>query len=98
MTTWTISRWSKEWVGPIEVEASGITVTDWTYAVLAAGQQPASATAIDDTPQTIGSDLGVLIGPGTAHELSPGRYLIWVRYVANPEAPVINDFGTIVIT
>ncbi len=98
MTTWTISRWSKEWIGDIAVAANGTPVTTWTYAVLARGQQPASAAAIDGTPEVIGAERGILVGPGTDHVLSPGTYVIWIRYVANPEAPVINDFGVIVVT
>lgn len=89
LTTWTLSRWSTEWVGPIVVTRDGTPVTGWTYAVLAQGQQPADETAIDDTPTSLSGSLGVLVGPGTAHELSPGVYVIWGRYVDSPEAPVL---------
>jgi hypothetical protein len=101
-TTWTLSRLSREWVGPITVTADGTPVTDWTYAVVQFGQRPATPEEIDAAPAVLGAGdaarRGVLVGPGTDHELTPGRYLIWLRYVADPEAPVLEPVGVLVIT
>jgi hypothetical protein len=101
-TTWTLSRLSREWVGPITVTADGQAVTDWTYVIVPFGQQPASPEAIDAAPVTLGTGdairRGVLVGPGTDQELTPGRYQIWLRFVADPEAPVLVAVGVLVIT
>lgn len=96
MTTWELSRWSREWVGAITVTADGAPVTTWTYTIVRIGEQPASEAAINLVPTALDGDLGVLVGPDTAHELTLGRYHILVRYVDNPEAPVLTA-GTIVI-
>lgn len=100
--TWTLSRLSREWVGPITVTADGSAVTDWTYAIVPFGQQPASPEAIDAAPFLLDPGpavrSGILVGPGTDHELTPGRYQIWLRFVADPEAPVLVAVGVLVIT
>lgn len=98
MTTWTLPRLSIEWVGPISVAADGEPVTGWTYALTLYGDRPASVTAISGTPVELDDGLGILVGPGTDHELEPGVYRIWVRYVDDPEAPVLDDVGLIHIT
>lgn len=98
MTTWTLPRLSVEWVGPITVQRNGVTVTGWTYTILPATDQPTTTTAIGSTPTTISGQLGILIGPGTTHPLTVGTYRIWIRYVDNPEAPVLNNVGSITIT
>lgn len=38
-----------------------------------------------------------LVGPGTSHVLSEGRYAVWVKIEASPEAPV-RRAGTLVVT
>ncbi|HEU5475709.1 MAG TPA: hypothetical protein VFV67_34140 [Actinophytocola sp.] len=97
MTTWRINRLSREWVGPITVTKDGTPVTGWTLAVLPLYQTPATADVIDEDPTPLDGGLGVLVGPGTGHVLDPGEYTIWVRYVDNPEAPVLSDVGRIVV-
>lgn len=101
-TTWTLSRLSREWVGPITVTADGLAVDDWTYLLLPAGTRPATPENIDGAPTVLGTGeearAGILVGPGTDDELGPGRYLIWLRYVADPEAPVLTPVGVVVIT
>lgn len=98
ITTWRVSRLSREWVGPIAVTADDAPVTDWAYAILPAGDRPATPEDIDGESTTLDDMLGILIGPGTDNILAPGRYLIWVRYVAGQEAPVMDDVGVLVIT
>lgn len=98
MTTWILSRLSTEWVGPITVTADGTPVTGWTYALVPANSRPASVDDIALVPQPLDGGLGILVGPGTGHVLEQGVYRIWVRYVDAPEAPVLNDVGSIYIT
>jgi hypothetical protein len=97
-TTWRLSRLSREWVGPITVTADAAPVTNWTYAVVPFGDRPAAPEDIDAAPTVLDDLLGVLVGPGTDNVLTTGRYVIWVRYVAGSEAPVLNDVGVLVIT
>jgi hypothetical protein len=97
-TTWTLSRHSKEWVGPITVTADDVAVTGWTYLVVPFGEQPATPEAINKTPTVLDDVRGVLVGPATDNVLAAGRYLIWVRYVSGQEAPVLDDVGILVIT
>lgn len=98
MTTWTLPRLSIEWVGPITVTRDGDPVTDWVVAVFPRQYQPATVDEIDEQPTALDGGLGVLVGPGTANPLTPGLYRLWIRYVSNPEAPVLNSVGTIQIT
>jgi hypothetical protein len=98
VTTWRISRLSREWVGPVAVTADGLPVIDWAYAILPAGERPATPESIDNAPTVLDDTPGILVGPGTDNVLSAGRYVIWVRYVAGLEAPVLNDVGVLVIT
>jgi len=98
MTTWTVNRLSKEWVGPIVVAVDGDTVTGWTYAVLPLYTAPATVDDLDAAPSTLDGGLGILVGPGSDHDLEPGEYTIWVRYVDSPEEPVLADVGRITIT
>jgi hypothetical protein len=97
-TTWTLSQLSTEWVGPITVAADGDPVTGWTYTLTPYSDTPDSADAIDGTPDVLDDGLGILVGPGTTNQLTPGVYRIWVRYGAAPEAPVLNNVGLIHIT
>lgn len=97
MSHWTLPRLSTEWVGPIVVTRSGAPVAGWKLAIFPRTYQPAAVTEIAESPSTLDGGLGVLVGPGSSHVLAPGLYRLWVRFVDNPEAPVINDFGTIQI-
>ena len=98
MTTWHVNRLSKEWVGPITVQANGTPVTGWTYAIVPATEQLDDTADITGVPSTLDGGLGILVGPDTGHELAPGEYTIWVRYVDDPEAVVLDDVGRVVIT
>lgn len=98
MTTWILPRLSTEWVGPIVVSVDDVPVTGWTYTLVPVGDRPATVDDIADVPTLLDGGLGILVGPGTGHELTQGTYRIWVRYVDAPEAPVLNDVGTIHIT
>ncbi|HXH59085.1 hypothetical protein [Iamia sp.] len=96
MTTWRIPRESLEAVGPLAVTANGVPVTNFSVAVIPRGERPVAASW--QAPLTIGTGKYVpLIGPG-ATVLPPGSYTIWVRYTANPETPVLDSAGTIIIT
>lgn len=95
---WTVPRLSTEWVGPITVTRNGVPVTGWKLAIFPRTYQPAATSEINETPSTLDGGLGVLIGPGSGHVLSPGLYRLWVRYVSNPESPVLSDVGLIHIT
>ncbi|HEX5525153.1 MAG TPA: hypothetical protein VFX53_17040 [Pedococcus sp.] len=97
-TSWRVPRLSTEWVGPIAVTRNGAVVTDWTVAIFPRIYQPTLVSEIDEEPSTLDGGLGVLIGPGTDHVLTPGLYKIWVRYVDTPEAPVLDNVGLIQIT
>lgn len=98
ITTWRLSRLSREWVGPITVTADGVPVTTWTYRITPASDRPATPGDIDGVPVVLDDQRGILVGPETSNVLAPGRYLIWVRYVAGQEAPVMDDVGVLVIT
>lgn len=98
MTTWRLSSLSREWVGPITVSADDVPVTAWTYAVLPWDESPATPEAISGTPTALDGGLGVLVGPGSGNVLAVGAYQIWIRYVDDPEAPVLHDSMTIIIT
>lgn len=97
-TTWRLSRLSREWIGPITVTADAAPVTNWTYAIVPFAQLPATPEDVDGVPTILDDTLGILVGPGTDNTLPAGRYVIWVRYVAGLEAPVLNDVGVLVIT
>lgn len=98
ITTWTLSRLSREWVGPIVVTADGTTVADWVYAIIPSGSQPAAPEDIDGIPTVLDDGRGILVGPDTDNPLPPGRYRIWIRYGAGQEAPVLYAIGVLVIT
>lgn len=98
MTAWRLHHLTREWVGPITVTADGDPVTGWAYALLPRFAEPASADDITGTPTELNSGLGILVGPGTDHQLAPGVYRIWIRYVDNPEAPVLDEVGVLTIT
>jgi len=97
VTSWRVPRLSTEWVGPITVTRNGTPVTGWKLALFPRTYQPAATSEINETPSTLDGGLGVLVGPGTSHVLTPGLYRLWVRFVDTPEAPVLNDVGTIQI-
>lgn len=96
--TWTLSRLSREWVGPITVTADGTPVADWLYAIVPSSAQPADSADIDGVPIVLDDTLGVLVGPESDNPLGPGRYRIWIRYTAGQEAPVLECVGVLVIT
>jgi hypothetical protein len=98
MTVWRLPRLSTEWVGPITVTRDGVVVTGWTLAVLPWSVEPSATADIAEAPTSLNGGLGVLVGPGTTHVLESGEYWIWVRYVDNPEAPVLAGIGRIIIT
>jgi len=98
VTVWVLSRLSREWVGPITVTRDGVTVTGWTLTVLPRNQVPATAEDIAEDPTELNGGLGVLVGPDTDHVLTQGEYSIWVRYVDNPEAPVLTSVGRLIVT
>lgn len=98
MTTWRLSSLSREWVGPITVSADDVPVTAWTYVVLPWGEKPATPEEIASTPTALDGGLGVLVGPDSDNVLTMGEYQIWIRYVDDPEAPVLHDDMTIIIT
>jgi len=89
VTTWTLDRLAKDWVGPLTVTASdGSPVVDWTYAILPHRSRPVDTDAISGAADATADGLGIYVGPGTGNELTPGTYLIWVRWVAGGKAPV----------
>lgn len=98
MSTWHVNRLSVEWVGPIPVAVNGAPVTGWTYAIVSALEQLDDIADIAGTPTSLEDGLGILVGPGTDHPLEPGEYTIWIRYVDDPEAVVLEDVGRVVIT
>lgn len=98
ITTWRLPRQSREWVGPLTVVSDGEEIVDWTYVIMPFGQAPATPEDIDGEPTVLDDALGIMVGPGTDNILSAGRHLIWVRYVAGVEAPVMDDVGVLVIT
>jgi hypothetical protein len=98
VTVWRLSSLTREWVGPITVTADDTPVTAWTYRVMPWGDKPDTPESIDDTPTDLNGGLGVLVGPGSDNVLAVGEYQIWIRYVDSPEAPVLHDDMTIIIT
>lgn len=98
MSVWILPRITVEWVGPIVVTADGTPVTGWTYALFPPAYRPDLPEEVAATPDLLDDGVGILVGPGTGNDLARGTYRIWVRYVAAPEAPVLDDVGTIHIT
>lgn len=98
MTTWTLDRLSKEWIGPLAVAVDGTPVTGWTYVLLPRGVRPVAVGDIALVPTATADGLGVLVGPDTDHVLEPGTYVVWVRYVGALEAPVLTEAGQVNIT
>jgi hypothetical protein len=84
---WHIARESVEFVGPVTVTVNGVAHTVFQVAVTKAGTRPSVWSA----PDTVGSDLGVLVGPGTSRALSPGGYDLWAKVTdTTPEVPVMK--------
>lgn len=98
MITWTIPRLSTEWIGPIEIHNGGIVVEDWTAAVFRSTYQPTTPTEINDPPTILDGQRGVLIGPGTPWNLTPGLHRLWITFQHPPETPVLDDVTLIHIT
>lgn len=97
-TTWTVPRTSTEWVGPIAVYSGDLLITDWTVAVFPRGYQPASPDEITAPPCIVDGQPGVLVGPAGDWPMPVGTHRIWVRFVRDPEVPVLNDVGLIKVT
>lgn len=93
----TINRLSVEHV-PVDVADNGTPVTGWRYVILPVWDEPDTTAQFTGIPTELGGKWGVLIGPGTAHVLDPGVHVVWVRYEADPEAPVVEAAGRITIT
>jgi len=67
---------------PVTVTVDGVAVTSGvTFAVVADGVRPSTFSAAT----TLGGEIGVLITTPTI-----GRYTIWAKVTASPEAVVIN--------
>ena len=94
-TTWTVPRESREWIGPITPTYVGATITTFDVACIAYGTHPLETDWM--APTMLGQAAGVLIGPGTTLILPPGPYALWCRFLANPERPVVTDFGNVIV-
>lgn len=95
LTTWTLPRESKEWVGPVTVTVSGTPVTTFTLAILPKGTRPASGDWA--TPYALDGGLGLLVGPGSTLVLPVGVHRVWAKITDAPEIPVA-EVGTVIIT
>ena len=97
-TTWTVPRESREWIGPISLtnKITGLPIGTFDTACLPIGQHPVEADWA--APTVLGAANGVLVGPGTPLALPGGTYALWCRFLANPERPVITDFGYVIVT
>lgn len=97
MTDRTINHLSVEHVA-VDVSDGTTPVTGWRYVILPVWQEPTSVAQFTAEPTELAGKLGVLVGPGTANVLEPGEYVVWVRYVSDPEAPVVEAAGRITVT
>lgn len=94
VTTWSVPRESREWVGPITVTATvdGTTTpvdpTALAFAVLPAGSRPVTDdwTAPVAEPGGDGTKFGVQADPVDSYQ----RLGIWVRVTDSPEIPVLD--------
>lgn len=85
LTTWSIPAESKEFIGPITVLVDATPVTSFEVAFTDGTARPTSWAAAD----VIGSERGILIGPGTTHTtVLAHKYTVWVRFTDSPEVPV----------
>jgi hypothetical protein len=90
VTTWNLPSVTRELVGPITVAVGGQPVVDFDVAFTPAYESPAAWEA----PTVVEGQAYVLVGAGTTHPLTRGEYRVWVRYEADPEAPVV-EVGTV---
>lgn len=97
MSTRKIDRLSVEFV-PVTVLDDETVVTAWGYVLLPAAQRPEDDETFSGVPTEVEGNKGVLVGPGTDHDLDPGRYRIWIKYSDSPESPVMVADGAIDIT
>lgn len=82
---WRLPAETKEWVGPIAVDANGEPVETFELTLTKDAARPASWKA----PLKLSGGLGLLVGLGTDFPLSVGhRHTLWVRFTAMPESPV----------
>lgn len=95
MTVWRIPRESKEWIGPLVININGVPTTDYELSLVAVGDRPITWVA----PTLIGANRGLMVGPTTSFPVTPGPYRIWARVLGvTPEAPVIDDVGSVDVT
>ncbi len=96
MRTWKIPRESNELVGPITVTDDEQPVTTFDVALTLENRRP---TIESWAPaDIIEAKAYVHVGVGSARPLAVGKWRIWVRFIDNPEVPVIDDVGIIQIT
>lgn len=82
---WRLPAETKEWVGPIAVDANGEPVETFELTLTKDAARPASWRA----PLKLSGGRGLLVGLGTDFPLSVGhRHTLWVRFTAMPESPV----------
>lgn len=97
VTAWSFPRESKEYVrftfkvgGVVTTTGVEVSITDSTVTRPVVWE---AATVIDE-PTGV---LGVEVGPGTSHVLTPGTRLVFARYADTPEIPVVQ-VGVLSIT
>ena len=82
LVTWSLPAESKEFIGPIVVTADGVPVTSFEVAFT---DGPAERPTTWSPADIVGSDRGILIGPGTPYVTAVAhKYTVWVRFVDNP--------------
>jgi hypothetical protein len=82
--TWSLVQETKEFI-PLTVDADGTPVTSFSVAVEAGETRPTGFLACD----TVGSEVGVLVGVGTSWPLVVGtKYTVYVKFTDSPEIPV----------
>ena len=86
--TWEIPRETTEWIGPVTVSPSGLSVQ---LAILPVGQRP-TETDWDD-PVVLDGAPGLLLTTPTV-----GTYAYWAKVADTPETVVIEAFALIRVT
>lgn len=82
---WRLPAETKEWVGPIVVDANGEPVSTFELTLTKDAARPALWKA----PLKLSGGYGLLVGLGTDFPLAVGhRHSLWVRFTAMPESPV----------
>jgi hypothetical protein len=102
----TIPSISLEFLATTVTAASDPTAADVYFNIQPLGVEPGVsgwvAGAWEGAAEAVGNGFQkararVLVGPGSSFELPNGRYGVWVRVDAAPEAPVRN-VGALLIT